>query len=229
MIISFNPLRKIFLVVGLQFVFFSGMALGESFPASVSRGIASAAPALSASATAARNASDNLLFFPGEVATSPLFLVPDPFSTTVRIITSLAVVISLLFGISWFIQRRGGFNRSLFGRILGIVPLDGKRFIYLVDVLGRVLVLGVTEQNINLLCEINDKTTIDALRLQGNAPTMPGLEKIFPFLQKNRGDSEDPLSGPDLESRARTTDQQKRQVEKLIIRRDTPGPDNRRP
>ena len=53
----------------------------------------------------------------------------------------------------------------------------------LVDIMGKVLILGVTETNINLLCELTDKDTLDALRLQNDQPS-PGIERLFAFLNR---------------------------------------------
>lgn len=109
--------------------------------------------------------------------------------TSLRILSSLFAVILLAFGISWFIQKKAGIGGNVFGKILGILPLDNKRMIYLVDVMGKVLILGVTETNINLLCELTDKDTLDALRLQNDQPS-PGIEKLFAFLSRKNEVSE---------------------------------------
>ncbi len=113
----------------------------------------------------------------------PLFPDSDPMGTSLRILSSLFAVILLAFGISWFIQKKAGIGGNVFGKILGILPLDNKRMIYLVDIMGKVLILGVTETNINLLCELTDKDTLDALRLQNDQPS-PGIERLFAFLNR---------------------------------------------
>lgn len=171
-------------------------------------------------------ATENLLFPPGEVGTQPAFIMPDPFSTTLRVMTSLIIILVLLFGLSYVLQRRVGLSANVFGKVLGVLPLDGRRFIYLVDVMGRVLVLGVSEQNISFLCELTDKMSVDALRLQSQSSGIPSLEKFFPFLRRRDGES-DPLSQGELSERTRLTEQQRDQVEKLLLkRRPSENPEN---
>jgi flagellar biogenesis protein FliO len=188
-------------------------------PASASR-----APG-SSSAPPASNPEKELLFLPGELNASAPYIIPDPFSTSVQVLTSLIIVLLLLFGLSWVLQRRLGLQRSVFGRVLGIVPLDGKRFMYIVDVMGKVLVLGVTEYQVSLLTEIDDKTVIDALRLQNETPAMPSLEKLFPFLRRKMAAGEGDVPETDLAARTEMTRQQREQIEGLLIRREPqPGP-----
>ena len=103
-------------------------------------------------------------------------------SSTASLITSLLGLIIIALVASWFIQKKSGFTANNFGKTLGIVPLDNKRLIYVVDIMGKVLVLGVTEYNINFLTEITDKDTIDAYRLKYGQSVTPGLDKLFPFL-----------------------------------------------
>lgn len=118
--------------------------------------------------------------------------------TSLRILSSLFGVILLAFGVSWFIQKKVGLGGNVFGKVVGILPLDNRRMIYLVDVMGRVLILGVTESNINLLAELTDKDTLDALRLQYDKPS-PGMNRLFSFLQseeKNASSETQPENKP---------------------------------
>ncbi|MFZ5951567.1 MAG: FliO/MopB family protein [Candidatus Rifleibacteriota bacterium] len=130
-------------------------------------------------------ASEPFLFDQPAVATLPFLIDSDPFGTSLRIVSALFAVIILALGLSWLIQRKGVLGGNVFGKVIGILPLDNRRFIYLVDVVGKILVLGVTENNINLLCEVTDKDTVDSLRLQGQTPVLPGMEKLFSFLRKS--------------------------------------------
>ena len=163
-------------------------------------------------------ASDDLIDWSGsETATNSAFLVQDPFSASLRILTSLVIVIGLVFALSWFLQRRVGLGSVAFGKVLGILPLDSRRFIYLVDVMGKVLVLGVTEHQINVLSEITDKDQVDALRLEARGPsTIPGLEKMFSFLRRGPVDSnESQNAGATSEHLDRHTQQNRKNVDRL--------------
>jgi len=50
-------------------------------------------------------------------------------------------------------------------QILSIVPLGQNRFLQIIDLAGRVIVLGVTENSINLIIEIKDKDEANRIRL----------------------------------------------------------------
>ncbi|MDN5278470.1 MAG: flagellar protein FliO/FliZ [Clostridiales bacterium] len=165
------------------------------------------------------------LFLDQPVASSLPFLPnSDPFSTSLRILSALFAVIIIAFALSWFIQKKGGFNNNVFGKVIGVLPLDNKRIIYLVDVVGRILILGVTDSNINLLCEITDKDTIDSLRLQGQTPTMPGMEKIFSFLKNNKTDEsadQPEINETDIKTSTSKNHERLRKINSLLVKRNS--------
>ncbi|NLI75868.1 MAG: hypothetical protein GX442_05425 [Candidatus Riflebacteria bacterium] len=185
----------------------------------------SAGPSSPGEATPPSPASaDDLLFLPTGTAPLPAFPVPDPLSTTLRILTSLAVVIALVFGLSWFLQRRGPLGGPPIGRVLGILPLDGHRSVYVVDVLGRILLLGVAEQGVSLLGEITDQVVIDGLRVKAERSTIPGLEQVFRFLRRPEAPGPAPAEEPapdrpDFSQHTRKAQDQARQMEDLLLRR----------
>lgn len=171
-------------------------------------------------------ATDSLLFSPADFATSPVFLVHDPLSTTIRLVSSLLLVLALIFAVSWLIQRKVGLGSSNFGKVLGIMPLDSKRFIYVVDILNRLLVLGVTEQQISLLCEITDKATIDALRLTGQSNTTPGIENLFGFLKHKRGEE---ITPEELAKHTETAQNNRQKIQDLLLRKQQEQREDRPP
>jgi len=103
--------------------------------------------------------------------------------------------------------------------------------IYLIDVMGRVLILGVTDSSINMLAEITDKDTLDALRLQNDKP-LPGMERLFSFLRPATG--EDNASTANEKTESQTTPAQAqnqrnnerlRKLNDLLVKRKNP-PEN---
>ena len=146
----------------------------------------------------------------------------NSFTATFSLFTSLIGIIILALAASWFIQKKTGLTANNFGKVLGIVPLDTKRFIYIVDVMGKMLVLGVTEQNITFLTEITDKDTIDAYRLKYGQSVTPGLDKLFPFLKKDNADNEEAkTSGESLKIMAeKTTKEIKSEIEENRKKRE---------
>jgi flagellar biogenesis protein FliO len=171
------------------------------------------------------------LFLEESVATMPFAPNSDPFTASLRVVTALIIVIIIALALSWFIQKKGGFGSNVFGKVIGILPLDNRRVIYLVDIVGRVLVLGVTDSNINLLCEINDKDTLDSLRLQGSTANVPGMEKLFSFLKKaNRqsienGDLTPQVDESDFKAQTEKNQERLRKINSLLVKRNLPEKD----
>lgn len=159
----------------------------------------------------------------------PYFQTADPMGTSLQIISSLFAVIILAFAVSWFIQKKGGFGGNVFGKILGILPLDNRRMIYLVDVMGKVLILGVTDANINLLGEITDKDTLDSLRLQYDQPS-PGMEKLFSFLKRGSNQPEEPPTATEPtesnDTHAVRQQERLRKLSDMLVKRDRSGDDH---
>ncbi|MFH0974628.1 MAG: flagellar biosynthetic protein FliO [Spirochaetota bacterium] len=61
-------------------------------------------------------------------------------------------------------------------RILSIVPVGQNKFLQVVDLAGRIMVIGVSDSNINLITEIKDKDEIDRIRILSSksSPVQPG-------------------------------------------------------
>jgi flagellar biosynthetic protein FliO len=92
-------------------------------------------------------------------------------------------------------------------RVLSVIPLGQNKSLQIVECAGRVLVLGVTDGNINLLTEIIEKDAIDRLRIQSSKEVTASANNFqdFVFAQigkaadslerfKNRGKSGQPVS-----------------------------------
>ena len=66
-----------------------------------------------------------------------------------------------------FVTRKTGVN--VFGgeaiKVLSIVPLGQNKFLDVVDLAGKVLVIGVSENSINLITEITNRDEIDRIRI----------------------------------------------------------------
>ncbi|MBN2324207.1 MAG: flagellar biosynthetic protein FliO [Spirochaetes bacterium] len=84
-----------------------------------------------------------------------------------RTVAVLAVIVMAIYLIFRFLLK--GRNRIVADtemiRVLGTFPLAANRLIKIVDIAGKILVLGVTESNINLIMELEDKEIVDRLRL----------------------------------------------------------------
>jgi len=69
-----------------------------------------------------------------------------------------------------FITKKSGMG--LFGgeaiRVLSVAPLGQNKFLQVVDLAGKVLVIGVSDNAISLISEITDRDQIDRIRILSN-------------------------------------------------------------
>ena len=93
-------------------------------------------------------------------------------STAAYLITLLivfAVVLWAAYSVSqWFGGRMNRMHAANGTSVAGAVSLGGNRQVVLLKVGERILLLGVTDQQINLLQEIDDEQQVKQLLQQGN-------------------------------------------------------------
>ena len=80
--------------------------------------------------------------------------------------------------------------------ILSVVPLGQNKFLQVVDIAGRVYVLGVSDNNINLITEIKDRDDIDRIRLL-SSKSSPAKGGFQDFLSAQLGKVLDKMKNPD--------------------------------
>jgi len=104
---------------------------------------------------------------------------PSPVSwwSTLAYLLSLLVIFALVVAMAYFAARimGGHFGRGptgAGGRILDSLSLGPKMSVCLVEMAGRVFLLGVTEQNVTLLSEIMDEEEIEQIRRQALTRTV---------------------------------------------------------
>ncbi len=88
-----------------------------------------------------------------------------------------------------FVTKKAGiqFMGQEVVQVLSIVPVGQNRYLQVVDLAGRILVLGIAENNINLLLEITDRDEKDRIRLMSSR-SHPAQEIVFSeFLAKQIG------------------------------------------
>ncbi len=94
---------------------------------------------------------------------------PELFSSLLKIASALAVTVGVMIVAAYLfkkIMKRGGGeinNRELI-RILSSQYLGPKSSIMLVDVLGQVVVIGISSGTISLLTEIVDPESLEHLK-----------------------------------------------------------------
>lgn len=80
--------------------------------------------------------------------------------------------------------------------ILSVVPLGQNKFLQVVDIAGRVYVLGVSDSTINLITEIKDKDDIDRIRLLSSKSTPPKQGGFQEYLSSQLGKVLDKMKNP---------------------------------
>jgi flagellar protein FliO/FliZ len=115
---------------------------------------------------------------PGEIATGEdgsltVFSAWD----FVRMVLILAAVIGVIYGIFHLLKKSGNpkFQETRLIRLLSSKTLTGARALHLVEVGNQIFLIGTSESSVNLVSEIQDKETVDGLKLQ--AANIDGTEK----------------------------------------------------
>ncbi|MGI9256826.1 MAG: FliO/MopB family protein [Salinispira sp.] len=127
------------------------------------------------------------------------------FGDLIRMVLVLALVVGMIYGLYFLLRRSKKVleDESSFISLLSTQTLPGGRQLYIVDVAGRVYLLGAGDGNLSLITEIDDKPTIDALRLESSRQDLrprsfSQLMNTF-FLRNSTGNSAqstpDQLSG----------------------------------
>ena len=95
-------------------------------------------------------------------------LAPDAISTTLQMLTALAIVLGGLFVVFYLMKRFLKRNVSGSGdpliRVIASQYIGIKKNIALVEVPGAVLVLGVSNDTIALLTKIEDPGVLDGIK-----------------------------------------------------------------
>ena len=97
-----------------------------------------------------------------------------------RMIVVLAAVIGVVYGIFYLLKRggKGRFVQNDAIRVLGSQSLPGNRSMYLVEVGSQVFLIGGGGDSVNLISEITDKETVDAVILRAGE-TSVNAKKSF--------------------------------------------------
>ncbi|MBP1763175.1 MAG: Flagellar biosynthesis protein, FliO [Firmicutes bacterium] len=103
---------------------------------------------------------------------------------TVGYLIFLIIVFLLVLGLAYFTsrligQKMGVMNMAGDNKILTHLPFGSNRAVYVVEIAGRILVLGVTDHNINLLQEITSPDEIEKIKNQPNNPINSQFNAVF--------------------------------------------------
>jgi len=123
-----------------------------------------------------------------------------------RVLLTLAVVAAAIYGLVYFLKFRrasnAGAEQDPFLKILANAPLGTSRGVYVVSVGPQAWLVGSAENGVNLIGEITDKDTINAMLLEDSkrvaAPSVgrPLLD-FKAILEKFGSSAKTENSGPD--------------------------------
>lgn len=90
-----------------------------------------------------------------------------------QMLVSLTIVLAIMAGLAFFVKRYMGFQspakRSLVKvEVLAHQPLQPKRSVYVVRIANSVLVLGSSEQGLQLFTELHDDQLMESLNQEPN-------------------------------------------------------------
>lgn len=130
----------------------------------------------------------------GTVEAVPLFGIWD----LLRMVLVLALVVGLIYALYYFLKRSrdGSTEQSSFISLLSSQSLPGGKQLHIIDVAGRVYLLGAADGSINLITEIDDKASIDELRLQASRKQLQGAnfsQLLSGFFSKSQS-ADNPVS-----------------------------------
>lgn len=86
-----------------------------------------------------------------------------------------------------FFKKKAGILNAQEGpiEVLASVPLMPGKFLQIVDLAGQLLVLGVSEQGVRLVYEINSATTAERIRLWHQSRPKPTATSLLDAIQKS--------------------------------------------
>jgi flagellar protein FliO/FliZ len=103
-------------------------------------------------------------------------------SLILRMLLLLILAAAAIYGVVYFLKRasRPSERRDPNVRLLSSVHLGANRFVHAVSVGSRVLLLGAGDSGVNLITEIDDQDTINAMLLEDSRKTAETAAGRFP-------------------------------------------------
>lgn len=95
---------------------------------------------------------------------------PSTAGTFVRMILALIIVIGLIYGVLWFIRKKTDVVKTddEYLRRAAFINIAPRKTIEVITLIDKAYLIGVTEDNITLLGEIEDKELISAMNISAD-------------------------------------------------------------
>ncbi len=132
-----------------------------------------------------------------------------------KAVFSLLIITGLIYFILRFFLKGQRWMTKQEGliQIIGTHPLAPNKYIQIVEIGNKLLVLGVSEHNINLLTEIIDKEIIDFIKIQVSKQE-DKMQLSFIQHLKNRFRGQE-IEQPNYEEKLKFLDKQRERLKKL--------------
>ena len=129
------------------------------------------------------------------------------FGDFLRVIIVLAVVIAIIYFFVWMLKKFTGIKAEGGDaiRLYSTMPLKGDAALHLVEAGNKIFLIGSSGNSINLISEINEKESIDEIRMNASLvpkETASGFARLFKDkfgvanteTPKNESEDSDPVS-----------------------------------
>ena len=89
----------------------------------------------------------------------------------IRMALILGAVVAVIYGVFFLLKRTGNpkLQENRLIKVLSSKTLVGSRALHLVEIGNQIFLVGTSENAVNLVSEIEDKETLDGLRLQAES------------------------------------------------------------
>lgn len=170
--ISYRAGKKVSLAFFVRFFIFSAFVMFSLYAA-----VPAHAQNNTSGAPAVNNAADNNKAVPGEGFVEEDFKPQVEEESVAWMIIKTILVLALFVGGFYmffkFVSQKAGLHVSGESaiQILSTVSVGTNKFVQIIDVAGKVFLLGVSDSSINLLTEIKDREDIDRIRLLSSRST----------------------------------------------------------
>ena len=99
---------------------------------------------------------------------------PINFPKITKLLKSTGIVIVIIVVTVYFLRKKFGIKTGMSGRkryvhIVDTVPLGPKKYVHLVKVPGRVLLIGATSERIQALTEITEKDIVESIETESKS------------------------------------------------------------
>lgn len=109
------------------------------------------------------------------------------FGDFLRVLIVLAIVIALIYALVWMLKRFSGMKSEGLDviHLYATQPLKGDSALHLVEAGKRIFLIGSSGSSINLISEIDDKESVDEIRLKASS-SPPRVNGGFSALFKDK-------------------------------------------